>query len=159
MQIPVEWAFGSGGHGVTFVSRLAQNSYLEHAFSYYERARALDLTPGQKSLPARTLVEAAGRLFRGEGPRPTIRGCFQCHSTGPVAISARREVEIREQGIRCEACHGSGRRHVESAARGEKEQVRRTILNPGSMSPGKADQPLRLVSQACGRRGNGERFQ
>jgi hypothetical protein len=27
MEIPVEWAFGSGTHGVTFVSRLAQDSY------------------------------------------------------------------------------------------------------------------------------------
>jgi Cytochrome c554 and c-prime len=127
MEIPIQWAFGSGTHGVTFVSRLADDSYLEHAFSYYSDTGSFDLTPGHRSLAARTLPEAAGQVFRLRGPGFTIRSCFQCHSTGPVSASERSEIQIAQAGVRCEACHGPGRAHVETASR-------QSIRNPRSMS-------------------------
>jgi hypothetical protein len=127
MEIPIQWAFGSGTHGVTFVSRLADDSYLEHAFSYYSDTGSFDLTPGHRTLAARTLPEAAGQIFRLRGLGFTIRSCFQCHSTGPVSVSERSEIRIAEPGVRCEACHGPGRAHVEAGSR-------RSIRNPRSMS-------------------------
>jgi len=127
MEIPVEWAFGSGTHGVTLVSRMADDSYLEHAFSYYTDTGSFDLTPGHRSLPARSLAEAAGQTFRLRGAGFTIRSCFQCHSTGPVTVSERQQIQVAEAGVRCEACHGPGRAHVAAKSR-------ESIRNPRSMS-------------------------
>ncbi len=127
MEIPLEWAFGSGTHGVTFVSRLADDSYLEHGFSYYSDTGSFDLTPGHRSLPVRTLSEAAGQTFRLRGAGFTIRSCFQCHSTGPVSVSERSQIQIPEAGVRCEACHGPGGAHVQARSR-------QSIRNPRSMS-------------------------
>jgi hypothetical protein len=127
MEIPVEWAFGSGTHGVTFVSRWSDESYLEHAFSYFTNTGTFDLTPGHRALPARVLAEAAGQVFRVRGAGFTIRSCFQCHSTGPVSVSDREEIRIAEAGVRCEACHGPGAAHVQA-------KTRQTIRNPRSMS-------------------------
>ena len=135
MEIPIEWAFGSGTHGVTFVSRLAEDSYLEHALSYYANTGSFDLTPGHRSLPARTLLEAAGQVFRLRGGGFTIRSCFQCHSTAPVSVSARQEVQVSEAGVRCEACHGPAQLHAAAAARGDLRQARQAIRNPRSLSP------------------------
>jgi len=129
MEIPVEWAFGSGTHGVTFVSRIAGDSYLEHAFSYYAGADSFDLSPGHRALPSRTLLEAAGQTFRLQGPAPNIRACFQCHSTGPVTVLAKGDLEINETGVRCEACHGPGQLHAAKPAKG-------SIRNPRSMTAG-----------------------
>lgn len=36
--IPVEWAFGAGGHAVTFVSQLDEDQYLEHRFTLYAQS-------------------------------------------------------------------------------------------------------------------------
>ena len=139
MELPLEWAFGSGEHGVTFVSRLPADSYLEHSFTYYSDAKAFDITPGHRGLPAGTLLQAAGQVFG----RPGITRCFQCHSTGPV--EARREIRIAEAGVRCEACHGPGRAHAASPTRGN-------IRNPRALMP---DQVLRLCG-TCHRAPSGD---
>jgi hypothetical protein len=134
MEIPVEWAFGSGTHGVTFVSRLGPDSWLEHAFSYFTRDGSLDLTPGHRELPARSLLEAAGQLFRLRGGGFTIRSCFECHSTGPVSVSAAGGIEVAETGVRCEACHGPASAHVEAAAASHPRRAQESIRNPRALS-------------------------
>src|SRR5713101_7168944 len=35
LRLPIEWAFGTGRHAVTFVSRVNDELYLEHSLSYY----------------------------------------------------------------------------------------------------------------------------
>jgi Cytochrome c554 and c-prime len=127
METPIDWAFGSGTHGVTFVSRLAENSYLEHSFSFFTNSGTLDLTPGHRSLPVGTLMQAAGQHFRVQGSGFTIRNCFQCHSTGPVSAAPNGSMNLAEHGVRCEACHGPGRLHAEAARSGEPRRVRQTI--------------------------------
>jgi hypothetical protein len=132
-EIPVEWAFGSGTHGVTFVSSLGGGLYLEHAFSFYSNDGVFDLTPGHEQLPTGSLMEAAGQVFGSQGGR-SIRGCFQCHSTGPVSVSSRQEIEVSQQGVRCEACHGPGKTHV-------AEPKSASIRNPRSLP---ADEQIRF---------------
>src|SRR5262249_38387027 len=44
-ELPIEWAFGAGEHAVTFVSRVSEELYLEHSFSYYPGAGTFALTP------------------------------------------------------------------------------------------------------------------
>jgi hypothetical protein len=124
-EIPLEWAFGSGTHGVSFVSNIGGGLYLEHAFSYYTKDDVFDLTPGHRDLPAGSLMEGAGQVFRAQGGRD-IRGCFRCHSTGAIAFSSRQEIQVAEQGVRCEACHGPGRAHAVKPDAG-------SIRNPRSL--------------------------
>ena len=134
LELPLEWAFGAGRQGVTFVSRINAQAYLEHAFTYYSSTNSLEITPGHEVLQPKTLHEAMGLPYSvSGGPRP-IEKCFQCHSTGPVAISPKQEVQVREPGVRCGVCHGPGDAHVEAIGRGEVDEARRQIVNPGSLS-------------------------
>jgi hypothetical protein len=120
--LPVEWAFGAGDQAVTFVSRVDPEAYLEHYFSYYTQTRSMGITPGQEALPAGSIADAAGFVHRGLD----AVGCFQCHSTGPLDISAGT-LRPHEPGVRCETCHGPGGEH---AASGGKAPIR----NPRRLS-------------------------
>ena len=130
MELPVEWAFGAGDHGVTFVSRLNTQSYLEHAFSYYSKAGSLDITTGHEAIRPDTLMQAMGLRYKVRGPGNAISNCFACHSTGPLSYSPKQEVEISEPGVRCESCHGPGGSHVDSITKGEIAAARVAIRNP-----------------------------
>ena len=132
-EMPIEWAFGSGSHAVTFVSQKDEDSYVEHHFTYYPAAGVLDATPGHQGLEARSLAAAFGVLYRTFDPDPTILRCFRCHSTGRLALGERLEVLPAEPGVRCEACHGPGSLHAEAAGRGDSERARRSIQNPGRL--------------------------
>lgn len=65
--------------------------------------------------------------------------CFQCHSTGPLALGDGFTLRPRELGVRCEACHGPGRSHVQAVASGELEQAIAVIRNPARL-PGDASE-------------------
>jgi hypothetical protein len=129
VRLPAEWAFGAGNHAVTFVGKASDELYIEHAFSYYVDTKSFDITPQHEGLPAQTLHQAMGQAIRIDGAAGTIRDCFQCHSTGPVSVSASHQVQITEEGVRCEVCHGPGRAHAQSGAK-------RLIQNPKALSAG-----------------------
>jgi hypothetical protein len=129
-RLPLEWAFGAGAHAVTFVGKATDEVYLEHSLSYYSDTRSLDITPRHEGLPAATLHQAMGQALKIEGSGPTVQDCFQCHSTGPVSVSPKQEIEITEQGVRCEVCHGPGRAHALSS--GAEKPAR----NPGLLRAG-----------------------
>ena len=156
MELPIEWAFGAGDHGVTFVSRLNRLNYLEHAFSYYSDAGVLDITPGHETIRPETLVQAMGLRYKVRGPGNAISNCFACHSTGPLSYSSRLEVEISEPGVRCETCHGSGRSHMDAISGGDTVLARTAIQSPTQLA---ADDLLQFCGD-CHRdpRGPSERF-
>ena len=134
LELPLEWAFGAGRQGVTFVSRINSRAYLEHAFTYYSSTNSLEITPGHEALQPKTVQEAMGLPYSvSGGPRP-IEKCFRCHSTGPVTVSPEQEVMVSEPGVRCEVCHGPGDAHMEAIGRGEVDEARKRIINPGSLS-------------------------
>src|SRR5207248_6904446 len=87
MDIPVHWAFGAGDQAVTFVTRVNEEWYLEHYLTYYSALRSFAPTPGQEALSAATLPQAMGTLYKVLDPDVGIRGCFECHSTGPVSVT------------------------------------------------------------------------
>ncbi len=132
--VPLQWAFGAGDQAVTFVSRLDEDRYIEHHFSYYSAIRSLDATPGHRDLPAKKLVEAAGVIYKTFDPDPKIMRCFQCHSTGPLSLGPKLEIQPAENGVRCEVCHGPGSLHVAAVRRGEVEAARKLIDNPRRLS-------------------------
>jgi hypothetical protein len=139
----VEWAFGAGQQAVTFVSRLDEDSYVEHRFSYYSSARALDLTPGHGAKASPTLPEAAGAVFRTFDPEAQVMRCFQCHSTGRLSLGSKMEIIPAEPGVRCEACHGPGKPHIAAISAGNAAAAKAAIRNPGRMSAAQ-------VNQLCG---------
>lgn len=129
-ELALEWAFGAGAHGVTFVSRLNRQSYLEHAFSFYSAADSLDITPGHESIQPESLLQAMGLRYSVRGPGHAISNCFACHSTGPLSYSPSEEVAVNEPGVRCESCHGPGGRHLDAALVGDADLARAAIRNP-----------------------------
>ena len=114
LAIPLEWAFGSGAQAVTFVSRGDEKHFLEHYLTYYPALGAFAPTPGQARLVPANLAEAAGLLYKVGDPRAGIEGCFLCHSTGGLS----QTLAPFENGVQCEACHGSGARHLAAGGKG-----------------------------------------
>lgn len=134
-EMPIEWAFGSGSHAVTFVGQVDEDSYVEHYLTYYPAAGMLDSTPGHQGLEAKSLAEAFGVLYRTFDPEPTILRCFRCHSTGRMAIGERLDIRPGELGVHCESCHGPGSLHAGAAGRLEANRARSLIQNPGRLRP------------------------
>lgn len=135
VDLVVDWAFGAADQAVTFVSRLDDDWYLEHHWSYYSAAGGFDTTPGHQGQEAQDLQEALGVRYRTFSPKAEILRCFRCHSTGPLAISEVGEIQPSELGVRCEACHGPGVAHVAAMADGRIEDGRHEIVNPGRLEP------------------------
>ncbi|MBI1354283.1 MAG: hypothetical protein GC160_08050 [Acidobacteria bacterium] len=113
-DMAADWAFGAGGQGVTFVSHLEGDYYLEHGLTFFASVGRLGPTPGHIAAPG-SLGEAVGLTYRIEGAGG-IRGCFECHSTGPAAFGADGRARLTEAGVRCEACHGPGAEHLRGGA-------------------------------------------
>ena len=152
MELPIEWAFGAGDHGVTFVSRMNRRTYLEHAFSYYSTSDSLELTTGHESIRPETLLQATGLSYTVQGPGNSISDCFECHSTGPLSYSPQQEVLVNEPGVRCESCHGPGGAHVAAVGAGDAAFARSQIGNPLRLP---ADDLLRFCG-ACHRDPRGD---
>lgn len=133
LAVPMEWAFGAGDQAVTFVSRAGARFYLEHYLSFYPALGQFGPTPGQRQLQPQNLAEASGLLYPVGDAQSGIDGCFACHSTGGLSA----ELKPAENGVRCEACHGPGAAHAESAGRAP-------IANPKQL-------PARQLNELCGR--------
>lgn len=103
---PVEWAFGMGAAGQTYILKI-DGQYYESRVSYFQKLQGLDYTLGAKSSKPANLREAFGR----ELSTNEARKCFGCHSTPhqPVALA----------GLQCERCHGDAAAHAASFAAGK----------------------------------------
>ncbi len=134
-ETPLEWAFGAGGQAVTFVSRLDEDTYVEHHFSYYSAAKSFAATPGHDGRAAGSLREALGVPYETFSPRSEIMRCFSCHSTGKLSLGRNFELQPAELGVRCEACHGPGEAHAEAVRRADMDAARAALVNPGRMDP------------------------
>ena len=135
--LQLEWAFGAGEQAVTFVGQPDEDRYVEHHFSYYAATDSLSTTPGHRDIPARDVEDALGVYYQTFGPEPAIMRCFQCHSTGPLALGDGFSLRPLELGIRCEACHGPGRGHLDAITAGNLEAARAAVTNPGQLRGGK----------------------
>jgi hypothetical protein len=127
MDLPLEWAFGAGRQAVTFVTRVNRDWYVEHFATWYAATKAYGSTPGQEALPAKSIQEAAGLLYKISDPRFGIKGCFECHSTGPVSFGEKGDATMNELGVHCESCHGPGAAHV-------ADPTHNKLRNPASLS-------------------------
>ena len=103
---PLEWAFGSGAFGQTFLYEM-EGSWYESHVSLYASLHGLDLTTGHKARPDESLADVLGERLAADD----ARHCFQCHTTYSTD-NGRFEPRRAMGGLGCEACHGPGRAHV-----------------------------------------------
>jgi tetratricopeptide (TPR) repeat protein/Zn finger protein HypA/HybF involved in hydrogenase expression len=104
----------------TWVSQISGEEIAEHGLSYYTATKTLAITPGHST--------SADVVYRTFDPVATVLLCFRCHSTGPIALGAKLQVQPSEPGVRCESCHGPGRTHAESGGTA-------SIQNPRRLTP------------------------
>ena len=121
----LSWAFGSGTKGITPIGRSDAGGWVESRLTWYESLGGIAFTTGASKYDPQNAVESLGRELTAK----QVAECFGCHTTGyDGRVSAPTADEM---GIRCERCHGPGRKHVESATRGAP--VAGTIFNPGGL--------------------------
>jgi hypothetical protein len=132
-RFPLEFGFGSGKQGVTFVTTESASdptktatatspAGIEHRISYFAATRSLGLTPGHSPGSA----EASGHEIVLQGRRLSpdkLRLCFSCHSTstsnrGPSQLDTATMIA----NVTCERCHGPGREHIEAVRRGATDR-------------------------------------
>ena len=128
----LEYAIGSGAHGVSFIVRRGGNLF-QAPLSLYAQTGDWDLSPG---------YEQADYGFN----RPIASACLACHSGGPQPITGRngayRDPPFRELAIGCENCHGPGELHVKERTRGPAHGADSSIVNPRRLS-------ARLAENIC----------
>ncbi|HWB10064.1 MAG TPA: hypothetical protein VG826_12605 [Pirellulales bacterium] len=119
------YALGSGKVAVTFVRDLDADHYEELRTTWYADTNSWDLTPGQKAARPITVAEALGRPIPKLGPQ----ACLTCHASLLVQSDAKIDPADSHFGVHCERCHGHGRDHVDSAAKGRPAKIRPTALD------------------------------
>ncbi|MFL6416000.1 MAG: tetratricopeptide repeat protein [Bryobacteraceae bacterium] len=117
---PGEWAFGAGQKAITYVSRVDEDSYVEHGLSYFASTQGFAPTPGHKG--------PVDLRYPTLEPGASILRCFRCHSTGQLALGNGFTIQPAEYGVRCEACHGPGSDHVKAGG------TRGTIRKPSNLN-------------------------
>ena len=127
IEFPLEYAFGQGKAGQTYVFS-AGGKYYESRVSYYAATSGLDVTVGATGVRPTSLMDAAGRVMDGSEPRK----CFGCHTTG-ARIGVTLQLANYEAGVQCEACHGPGESHV--AAIRQAKPSPGSIRSLGKMTP------------------------
>lgn len=110
--VPIDWCFGSGEFGMTFVTMLAdsldRSRLLEHHWSWFQDGDVLALTPGHE-----LHSDSADFARYGDIAETTsTRQCFACHTTAFRYNSGRLDPTSVIAGVQCERCHGPRKQHV-----------------------------------------------
>jgi hypothetical protein len=105
IRIPIEWAFGLGSAGQTYLFQ-RDGRWYESRVSYYSALNGLDVTMGAQGVEPRTLDEAAGR----QTGTVDVGQCFDCHATQAVK-GMQLTLDRMIPGIQCERCHGDSQGH------------------------------------------------
>jgi Cytochrome c554 and c-prime len=117
----VDYAVGSGRHGITMLARDEGGIDRELRISYFGQDQSWGATKGIDFAPR----DAGDHIGLGLGKK-SINHCLSCHTTwfrsvGPAAQSVARGPEGEDHGIGCERCHGPGLSHVKAAESGFAE--------------------------------------
>jgi Cytochrome c554 and c-prime len=134
LRVPIEWAFGQGVAGQTFVFHV-DGRWFESRVSYFSALHGLDLTMGAQRQP-HNLPEAAGHAT----PPAEMRSCFDCHATN-VGKSLQPDLSLIREGVQCERCHGPSDAHLRAVPSGQAAR--------GTM-PKLAARRTEEISELCG---------
>jgi hypothetical protein len=122
ISAPIEWAFGLGGAGQTYVFT-KDGQFYQSRVSFYRDIDALDFTLGALNEKPKALAEATGQLM----DQNEKLACFGCHATD--ATEARQlALDKMTPGVQCERCHGSADNHVENIQRGNAKLAKMNDL-------------------------------
>jgi hypothetical protein len=113
ISVPILFAFGQGKAGQTYLLQ-HDGVFYETRVSFFRQVGGLDVTIGHMRGAPTTLTDAFGRRLS----ETEAANCFGCHSSGAVR---GREIRFDKMavGVRCEACHGPGGRHVAAIRAGD----------------------------------------
>ncbi len=116
----VEYAVGSGRHGITMLAKDEEGIDRELRISYFGQDQSWGATKGIDFAPR----DAGDHIGMGLG-RKALNHCLSCHTTwfrsvGP-ARSGTRGPEGEDHGIGCERCHGPGFNHGKAVESGFAE--------------------------------------
>ena len=125
----LSWAFGFGKIGQTYVFE-KNGTFHEARVSYFDSLNRLDFTPARALAAAGDPDEALARPIAAA----EARRCFGCHTTASTA-QGTFDLAGATPGVRCEACHGPGRAHVEGMQQGRVAEGRASILSPKKLGP------------------------
>jgi hypothetical protein len=92
---------------------------------------------GLQGLPRRDLRGLVGHQARQGHPKlsaPDREGgpCIRCHVTGTPETIAAEGASPSLPSVQCEACHGAGQAHVESAKTGAAAPARTSAVTEGT---------------------------
>jgi hypothetical protein len=131
---PVSYVIGSGNHARGYLLEI-DGFLVESPLTWYQSRQAWDMSPGYDT-PQQMGFQ-----------RPVDQGCLVCHAgrSRPLADTFHR-MEISEEWIGCERCHGPGSLHVAkqesnstSNSTANNHPVDHTIVNPAHLSRELAD--------------------
>jgi hypothetical protein len=132
----IEWAFGSNV-AQSWLFKRKDGEIYEARVTYFHTLNGLDFTPGRVLDSPLNTEEAMDRQVG----RAEVYQCFACHATGSGTGKTFDESKL-VLGVKCEACHGPGRAHMDSiegvAANrnhvvGAKSQL--NIFSPRQLTP------------------------
>ena len=116
----VEYAVGSGRHGITMLAKDEQGIDRELRISYFGESQTWGETKGIEFGPR----DAGDHIGTGLG-REVLHHCLHCHTTWFRSVdqsgSGQRGPEGQDRGIGCERCHGPGLNHVKAVESGFAE--------------------------------------
>jgi hypothetical protein len=122
VTVPIDWAFGLGAAGQTYVYQ-RNGRWYESRVSFYQKLQGLDITMGSLATTPSNVDEAAGRLMSLKDESD----CFGCHATNAVH-AGRLDAGHLTPGVQCERCHGSAAEHVTALRTGG--DVQRAAMRP-----------------------------
>jgi len=126
----LEWAFGLGHMGQTYLYEEGGSFYESH-LSFYSEVKGLDITPGHERTARATIDDALGM----KQPPIEIQRCFSCHTT---ASKTNNEFVPAHAfpGVTCESCHGPGASHIASVSTQHRVGE---VFNPSLLPPVEAN--------------------
>jgi hypothetical protein len=127
LSVPIQWSFGLGDAGQTYVFE-RDGIYYESRVSYYRETDGLDLTIGHNRESPGSLSDALGRpLSKQEEFK-----CFPCHTSEGV-FNGNLQPAHMQPGVTCENCHGPGSQHLEAIQNRDWKKLH--IFNPAHLAP------------------------
>lgn len=135
----VDYALGSGRHGITMIAREESGRRRSLRISYYAGGDHWGLTSGFEPHPG------DAEAFLGEPlAEESFVNCLNCHTTRFTSESDRDGPEAADRGIGCERCHGPADHHLRAVELGFPDLA---IARPKVATPALR---LRLCTQCHG---------
>ena len=128
------WAFGVGRAGQSYLFKKEDGKFYEARVTFFDTLKTIDFTPARALPEAKNIEEA---MYRPVGAAEVAR-CFGCHTTASTIGETFDEKHLM-LGVTCEACHGAGAMHVDSARAavlaGMTNEAPGAIFNPAKLNP------------------------